>query len=320
MSVPQILGMAALGAQHAATGGSAPATEGSVYEGYRQSGKAFADIKRRSGTKTDIETNGVGLYRKIQNDLITHQAALQNDGARTIQDAIAADKAQLANTNRGSISTAGAVAYSMKPAEKAVYGRLVNQSEMTLEEAKLARTAFGRAAANARRAGNRAGEAVFNAAYDQLGDGMKARITELQGTPRPYEHYNNQFKASFELENGIAGEMMESLRGQDAQASIPKLKTYANSNLAEIQEQMRTIGLDQQAKSLGSAQRDAKALVDAHDVVNGKYMSGVWRLFMQEPKTSVAGASGHVGCARPGAVSGSADTWSINIRRQRGAT
>jgi hypothetical protein len=71
--------------------------------------------------------------------LITHQEALRSDGSRTIQDAIAADKAALMNSNRGSIPTASVVGeaakmidatgYEMKPAERSLFNRIVNQPE-----------------------------------------------------------------------------------------------------------------------------------------------------------------------------------------------
>jgi len=279
----------------------------SPYERYNEAGRDFARLKRLNESKTGIETNGVGLYNSIQRDLITHQESLRNDGASAIQGAIDADKAQLANQNRGSISTTGAVAeasqaiaktdYSLKPAERTLLSRIINQPEMTLEEAKNARTAIGRAAENARSRGDAAGNAVMTAAHAELGEGMKARIQELHGTTRPYEHYNNQFRASFELRDGIAGDMMQSLRGEDAHASIPALKKFADANVSEIQQQMRTLGLNEQAKSLEKAQRDARALTNAHDSVNGRYMQGVYRLFMQNPKQAWPGliimAAGH---------------------------
>jgi hypothetical protein len=118
---------------------------------------------------------------------------------------------------------------------------------------------------------------------------MKARIQELQGTTRPYTHYNNQFNTSFELEDGIAGEMMESLQDQDRHAAMPKLEKFADANLDEIQEQMKKIGLDQQSKSLEKSQAHARSLVGAYDVGNGKYMSGIYRLFMQNPKQAWPG-------------------------------
>jgi hypothetical protein len=126
---------------------------------------------------------------------------------------------------------------------------------------------------------------------------MSARIQELQGTTRPFTHYNNQFKASFELEDGIAGEMMESLRGKDAQASIPKLAKFADANLSELQQQMRTLRNPHMAKALETAQRDARALIDANDAVGGRNLKSVYRLFLQNPQQAWPGlvvmAAGH---------------------------
>ena len=269
------------------------------YARLQQAGEEFAKLKRQNSSKQAIETNGVGLANTIRHDMLTHVEALRADGARTIDDAIQADKAALMNTNRGSISTTGAVAeaikaitntdYTLKPVEKTLLNRLINQPELTLDEAKHVRTAIGRAMVNAGNRNDAAGNAVFTAAYDQLGEGMKARIQELQGTTRPYEHYNNQFKTSFDLEkNGVSKEMLQPLRG-DADESVPKLKQFADANLKEIQQQMRKMGLHAQADSLARAQRDARILVNAHDVANGKYSGGVYRLFQQNPRESWPG-------------------------------
>ena len=83
--------------------------------------------------------------------------------------------------------------------------------------------------------------------------------------------------------------MLESLRGQDRHASIPKIKEFAGADLSEIQEQMRKMGLGHEADALDKAQEHAKALREAHDVTNGKYMSGIYRLFMQNPKEAWPG-------------------------------
>lgn len=269
------------------------------YDRLQKAGEEFSKLKRQNSSKQAIETNGVGLANTIRQDLLTHVAALRNDGAQTIEGAIQADKAALMNTNRGSISTSGAIAeatkalvstdYALKPVERTLYNRLANQPELTLEEAKHVRTAIGRAMTNASNRGDAAGNAVFTAAYNQLGEGMKARIQELQGTTRPFDHYNSQFKTSFDLEkNGISKEMLKPLRG-DADESVPKLKQFADANLKEIQQQMRKMGLHTQADSLSRAQRDAGILVNAHDVANGKYSGGIYRLFQQNPRQAWPG-------------------------------
>src|SRR6266851_5313104 len=294
--------MAGIGVKHAATGESVPMTEGpvknSLYEGYRRTGQYFDNLRKKSVTLNTISESATGVYNSVRQDLITHQEALRNDGSRTIQDAITADKAALMNTNRGSIPTAkvvgeaakmlDATGYEMKPAERTLFNRVVNNPELTLEDAKLIRTAVGRVAFGRSSLAPEA-KAVFTTAYKELGEGMKARIQELQGTTRPYEHYNTQFNTSFELEDGIAGEMMQSLQGQDRHAAMPKLGKFADANLDEIQEQMKKIGLDQQSKSLEKAQAHARSLVGAYDVGNGKYMSGIYRLFMQNPKQAWPG-------------------------------
>jgi len=294
--------MAGLGIHHAATGEPTSTAEGpvgnSVYESYRRAGEFFSKLKQKSNTLNSISEAATGLYNSIRQDLMTHQEALRADGAKTIQGAIDADKAALMNTNRGSIPTAKTVAeaakllaatgYEMKPAERGLFSRIENQPELTLEQAKQLRTAVGRVAFG-RSSVTPEAKAVFTAAYNELGQGMKGRITELQGTGRPYEHYNNQMKASFELEDGIAGEMLESLRGQDRHAAMPKMEKFSDANLDELQEQMRKIGLTRQANTLAKSQEHARVLVGAHDVANGKYMSGVYRLFMQSPKQAWPG-------------------------------
>jgi hypothetical protein len=294
--------MAGLGIQHAATGEPTSNAEGpvgnSVYESYRRAGEFFSKLKQKSNTLNSISEAATGLYNSIRQDLTTHLETLRADGAKTIQGAIDADKAALMNTNRGSIPTANVVAeaakmldatgYEMKPAERGLFNRIVNKPEMTLEEAKQLRTAVGRVAFGRSSIAPEA-KAAFTAAYNELGQGMKGRITELQGTGRPYEHYNNQMKASFELEHGIAGEMLENLRAQDRHAAMPKMGKFADANLDEIKEQMQKIGLTQQSKALEKAQAHAKSLTGAYDVANGKYMSGVYRLFMQNPKQAWPG-------------------------------
>jgi hypothetical protein len=294
--------MAGLGIKHATTGEQVSTTKGpvteSIYEGYRRAGQFFSNLRNKNVTLDHISESATGLYNSIRQDIITHQEALRADGVRTIQNAIDADKAALMNTYRGSIQTGkvigeaakmlAATEYQMKPAEQSLFNRIANKPEMTLEEAKLIRTAVGRMAYERSSIAPEA-KAVFTAAYNELGEGMKGRIKELYGNTRPYEHYNNQFNASFELEDGISGEMKKSLQGMDRHASIPKLEKFSDANLTELQEQMRKIGLSQQATSLEKAQRHARSLVGAYDVNNGKYMSGIYRLFMQNPRQAWPG-------------------------------
>jgi len=294
--------MAAFGIQHAATGQpSELGTSGvgqKTYDTYRQAGEQFSKLRNRGDTLNTISEGATGLYNSIRQSLLTHQEVLKDDGVKTIQAAIDADKGALMNSNRGSIPTAKVVAeaakvldatdYQMKPGERTLFSRIVNQPEMTLEEAKLMRTAVGRLAFG-RSSVTPEAKAVFTTAYNELGEGMKGRIQELQGTTRPYEHYNNQLRASFELNQGIAGEMTENLQGQDRHAAIAKMSKFANANLSEIQEQMQKIGLAKESADLAKAQKYARSLLGAHDVANGKYMSGVYRLFMQNPKQAWPG-------------------------------
>ena len=298
--------MAALGIKHAASGESLPTTEGpvsgplarGVVEGYRALGQQFSKLKSKSLNMDHISEAGTGLYNSIRQDLITHQEALRNDGGKTIRDAINADKAAPMNSNRGAIPTASVVGeaskvldatqYDMKPAERAVFRDLANRPELTLEQAKTLRTQIGRIAFGRSSLAPEA-RAVFTTASDELGEGMKDRIQDLQGTAKPYEHYNDQFKASFELNKGIAGEMLDNLQGQDRHAAMPKLEKFTQANLKELQEQMRKIGLTEQASRLDKSKQQAASLSGAYDAANGKYMQGIYRLAMQNPAQAVPG-------------------------------
>ena|SRR5215469_244525 len=64
---------------------------------------------------------------------------------------------------------------------------------------------------------------------------------------------------------------------------------FADANLTELQEQMKKIGLDVQAKRLGKSKEHANILSGAYDVANGKYATGIYRLFMQNPGESWPG-------------------------------
>jgi hypothetical protein len=282
--------MAILGAKGAVTGET-------PYESLSANGREFARAKRLSQTKDGIEQNGVGLYKRAQQSVQTLQAVLQADGAKTIQDAINADEASQTIKGRGSISTSAAVGEAakliaktdanLKPAERAAYSDLMNKPELTLEEAKQLRTRIGRLAFGRNTLPEN--RAVMTAAYEEIGNGMKDRITELQGSFKPYEHYNNQFKAAFELNKGVGGDMMESLQGQDANASKAKLEKFSDGNIKEITQQMRTLGMNDEAKAFERSHADATALTNAQDAVTGKFQGSIWKLFMRTPKEAWPG-------------------------------
>jgi hypothetical protein len=282
--------MGAIGARQAATGTNA-------YEQFRQDGKTFSRIKNLSDTRQAIETNGVGLYNRVRDAVTTHQEALKQQGSQAIQQAIDADNASQTIKGRGNISTTSAVnaasdvlakgSYNMKPAERTAFNALAGKSELTLQEAKLLRTQFGRMAFE--RSGSPEFKSAATAAYNELGEAMRGRIDELYGTDKPYHFYNNRFKMAFELNEGAAGHMLDSLQGQDAQASVDPLKRFSKANLKEITQQMRDTGNDQLASQLDKSQKDAKALTAAHDTVSGKFFSGAYRMLMQHPQQSWPG-------------------------------
>lgn len=283
--------MGMLGARQA-IGGVSP------YEQFAKDGREFAKVKQLSTTRQGIETNGVGLYNRVRDAILTHQEALKQQGGDYIKQAIEADNASQTIKGRGNISTTPAVnafsdaltkggGYDMKPQERSAFNAIAGKSELTLQEAKLLRTQFGRFAFE--RAGSPEFKSAATAAYDQLGQAMRDRIQEIYGTDKPYHLYNNRFKMAFELNDGVAGDMKGDLRGQDSQASIDPLKKFSKGNLKEITQQMRDTGNDQLATQLEKSQKDAKALTAAHDTLSGKFFSGAYRMLMQHPQQSWPG-------------------------------
>jgi hypothetical protein len=281
--------MAMLGARQAVEGVT-------PYEQFRKDGQQFAKVKQLSTTKEGIEANGVGLYNRVKDALLTHQSALEKQGGDAIQGAIDADNASQMIKGRGNISTSPAVTaaadilaktgYDMKPGERAAINALNGKSELTLQEAKLLRTQVGRLAFG--RQGSPEFKAAGSAAYDELGNAMKSRLGELYGEQqgnRLFDFYNNRFKMSFGLDQkgGVSEPMMSGIQNQDASASIKPLKDFSNGNIQEIAKQMRDTGNDQLASQLEKSQKDAKSLTAAHDTVNGKFLGNIRRMFIQHP-------------------------------------
>ena len=145
--------------------------------------------------------------------------AIQNEGARTIKGLVDADNAANMQPGRGVISPATAVAETAKaieetgymptPAERTLLNRVNNASFLTLDEAVKLRSTIGNAASKAERTGNVKGAKVLWTNYDELGKAAGERATEVGGPDgtKAWAHYNNEFKAYFELNKGIAGEM-----------------------------------------------------------------------------------------------------------------
>jgi hypothetical protein len=70
----------------------------------------------------------------------------------------------------------------------------------------------------------------------------------------------------------------------------PKIdsKRVTADPVAEIQQQMQTLGLTDPIKALTQSRKDAGALLAAHDSVNGKYIGSIWKLFLNNPKEAWA--------------------------------
>lgn len=311
----------------------------SPFEELSQSGREFQRVKQANQSREAIETNGVGLYNKVRDAVITHKAALEQQASDALQPVVDKDNA----SGQPAISTAGAIGeagktiaktgYTPKPAEakllqkmqgvsaadqyaqgrgykssadakadiesqapgRGIWDQELQQQGLTddptthlsLEEAKLLRTAVGRVAFGRNAAPE--SKAVFSSAYDQLTQAMKDRVSDLEGNSKRFDFYNNRHKMSFELDKGVAGGMLDSLRGQDPNASIKPLKDFSSGNIKEIQQQMRQTGNPQLAEQLGKSQKDATALTSAHDAVSGKFAAGVYRMLQAHPKQAWPG-------------------------------
>jgi len=311
----------------------------SPYEELSQSGREFQRVKQTNQSKEAIEKNGVGLYNKVRDAVITHKAALEKQASDALQPVVDKDNA----SGQPAISTAGAISeaaktiaktgYTPKPAEakllqkmqgvsaadqyaqgrgykssadakadiesqapgRGIWDQELQQQGLTddptthlsLEEAKLLRTAVGRVAFGRNAAPE--SKAVFSSAYDQLTQAMKDRVTDLEGNSKRFDFYNNRHKMSFELDKGVAGGMLDKLQGQDPNSSIKPLKDFSSGNIKEIQQQMRQTGNPQLAEQLGKSQKDATALTSAHDAVSGKFAAGVYRMLQAHPKQAWPG-------------------------------
>jgi hypothetical protein len=67
---------------------------------------------------------------------------------------------------------------------------------------------------------------------------------------------------------------------------MPRIDKFAAANLTARQDQMKKIGLNDQANRLEKAK---KHLSGAYDVANGKYAAGIYKLLMQNPRESWPG-------------------------------
>jgi hypothetical protein len=250
--------------------------------------KHAVEFARRATSLNEVTKAGAGVYQgKIQPLIQTLRGSIQNEGARTIQQAIEADKtATKGMAVQGTISTAPAVAEAAKaiedtghtptPQTQAVLNKLNNNPMISLEDAKNLRSDVGGAASKADRTGQAKLGKILWSAYDQLGEGMKGRIQELSGTTKPFDHYNNEFRAYYELNKGIAGDMQDPI--QDRHESISKLKAFRDADLTEIKAQGSKYGM--KPDDFDAAQAQAKSVVGAHDALSGKYNKSLVRLVM----------------------------------------
>jgi hypothetical protein len=294
------------------------------YEEFDKSGREFSRITALDKTRNGISTNGVGLYNRVRQTLVTHQEALKKEGDDYMQDAIKADEAAAPKRPidpqdpskgvipGGTISTSQLLANTAKtalkgatnfdPLRQAAYDVISNKSELTLQEAKSLRTALGRVAFQ--RTTSPEFSAMAKSAYKELGEGsagedgvksggIKGRLVELYGPQgsKLFDLYNNRFRQAFELENGVTGTMLEDVSGaqKDPSAIMKNLEEFSKENLDPVKQGMNQAGGKSLADTLGQSQKDAKALTAAHDAVSGKFLAGVYRMFMQNPKEAWPG-------------------------------
>lgn len=260
--------------------------------------KSVPDFIRRAKTINDITKAGAGTYQATVQPLFqTLGERIKAEGARTIQQAIEADKTATLVPGQGTISVAPAVTaaaeaiektgYAESPKMRGLMARLQNAALLNLEDAKNLRSEFGEAASKARAANDMKANSIYTAGYDALGEGMKGRVKELQGTEDPYTHYNNEFKSYYELRDGIAGQMMKSIA--DRHEAIPQLEKFRDADLSELKEQAKKYGMD--PAKFDQAQKDAKAVTAAHGAMQGKYNKSLMRVVMDN-KSSAAAVTG----------------------------
>jgi hypothetical protein len=88
----------------------------SPFEELSQSGREFAKVKAAQQSREGIEKNGVGLYNKIRDSVITHKATLEKQANDALQPTIDKDA-----TQPPAISTAGAISEAAKTIAKTGY-------------------------------------------------------------------------------------------------------------------------------------------------------------------------------------------------------
>jgi hypothetical protein len=244
-----------------------------------------ADFMRRANSMEEVNKASTGTYKQIQNQLDTLRGVIQNEGHKTMQQAIEADKAAQVGPQGAIVpikaitETAKAIeetGYMPTAAEQKVLSAVTNAGSLTLDDAVKMRSLVGNAAAKAERAGNAKGAKVLWTNYQELGNSIGDRVEELQGSRKPFDHYNNEFKAYYELHKGIAGSMMDSVA--DRGDTVAKLKEFGDADLSEIEDQMKKYGLD--TDKLKQIQENAQSVTSAHDSISGKYNKSLYRMIL----------------------------------------
>lgn len=179
----------------------------------------------------------------------------------------------------------------LTPSQQADLGRMLPEDirpkadggGLSLEDAKNLRSDIGAAASKAKDA--RTAKVLWTA-YNELGNGMASRIEELTGSRKPFDHYNNEFKAYYELNKGVTGSMQDGIA--DRHDAVPKLREFATADVTEIKDMMKKYGL--RPEELDRAQKSAKAVTAAFDSVGGKFNRSLYRVVLSGGTTSAGAA------------------------------
>lgn len=163
---------------------------------------------------------------------------------------------------------------------------------MTLEQLLQLRTDIGQAAFRNKDA---TGRATMMSAYDSIGDLIKDRTSQIAGSSKPFEDYNQQLKTKFDLEQkGVTADMMQNLRQRGTVKADPAvvklLDDFSKSagDIDQVKAGMQKIGDKQGPRALDQAMKDAKSITAAHDTVQGKNLTGITRLFLKHPTSGGA--------------------------------
>lgn len=282
--VPDPVGQALTVAPEAVGTGAATEVGGKIMGEAADLPKTATEFFRRAKSLNDVTKAGAGVWSElVQKPIVTLQQLIKNEAAKTIQQAIEADKAAQTQPGQGTVSTGPAIAAVTKAMEETghyskpvqnLVDKLNTQPMLSLEDAQHLRSDIGNMAS---RAGDAKAAKIGWAAYDEITNGMGDRVEELQGTRTPFEHSNNEFRAAYNLNEGVTGKMMEQLT--DRHDAIPRLKDVAGADLTEIKAQMQKYGMNPDA--IDKMQANAKSVTAAHDSLSGKFNKSLYRMVMQ---------------------------------------